>query len=107
MKRRVIIFDGENTHEIGASYFFQHPKIKDLNKEQAKLLYMATASFEYTLAKGHTDNPELVNVEYRDPEVLVKVRGGLSILEQMVRDMYGDLIGTAIIIKTKKLINEV
>lgn len=96
MNRTAIIFDGENDHEIGTEYFFQHPLIRDLNKEQVKELYISTATYENVLA-----------IEYCDSPSHEKVKTGLAIMEQMVIDMWGNVKGNSIIQVTNKFIHEV
>ncbi len=92
MRETVIISDGELDQEIGAPYFFQDERIRNLNKDQVTQLYKHTAVKEKVL---------LIS----DPasKTLHKVQRGLNILDQMVRDMHGDEIGLVIInsIKTQ------
>ena len=37
MREKVIIFDGKKSHEIVVHYFYQHPLIRDLKKEDVNL----------------------------------------------------------------------
>jgi hypothetical protein len=98
MREKVIIFDGENSYEIGATYFFQHEKIRDLDKHDVKRLYIATLIYVKVLT-------DVKNKELSGPIVKMVSNGnnlnragrGLAILRQMVLDMWGDDIGSAIV----------
>lgn len=93
MRETVIIFDGVKDLEIGAPYFFQHERIRDLNKEQVKELYTYTA-IKASVVKAVDED---TGVNPNDPDQVYKLERGLAILEQMVKDMYGDEIGLVII----------
>jgi hypothetical protein len=86
MRETVIISNGELDLEIGAPYFFQDERIRDLNKDQVNQMYKHTAVKEKALSIS-------------DPasKTLHKVQRGLNILDQMVKDMNGDEIGLVII----------
>ena len=79
MREQVLIFDGKDLHTIGAEYFFQHPVITDLKKEEVLHMYQHTMLYNYTTEQ--------------DDESKHKMSRGSDILEQMVRDMYGDKEG--------------
>jgi hypothetical protein len=104
MREKVIIFDGDNSHEIGAPYFFQHKKIRDLSKERVKEIYTSTLIYVKVLTdvKNKSIQGPIVKM-VSSGETLIKAERGLSILRQMVIDMWGDKIGTAIVepLKTK------
>lgn len=104
MREKVIIFDGESSHEIGAAYFFQHKKIIDLSKEQVKEVYTSTLIYVKVLTdvKNKAIKGPIVEM-VSSGETLIKAERGLNILRQMVIDMWGDRIGAAIVepLKTK------
>jgi hypothetical protein len=83
MREKVIIFDGEKDQLIGAPYFFQDERIRDLNKDQVLELYKQTRIKHYTV----------VLFSDRDPGYVYQISRGLNILKQMVLDMWGDDIG--------------
>jgi hypothetical protein len=92
MRQTVIINDGELDQEIGTPYFFQDERISNLNKDQVTELYRHTAVKEMALRSA-------------DPnDQLNKVRQGLDILGQMVKDMHGDAKGLVIIHGIKRQI---
>lgn len=88
MRENVIIFDGKDLHEIGASYFFQHPIISNMEKEEVNDVYKNTLYLHHTC----TDLDE--KSKYR-------MMRGAGILEQMILDMNGDKIGQSIINEVK------
>lgn len=108
MREKVIIFDGNNPVEIGAEYFFQHPSIRDIDKFKARSILQATLVFEDTI-KEIMSNPNLLEEVKEDVitvEYLSRVTRGRKILEHMVKDMWGDDVGSIIINKSKEVIDE-
>jgi hypothetical protein len=85
MRETVIIFDGVSVQEIGAPYFFQDRRIKDLNKDQVLKKYIHTLYYLKLLKDIRIKN-------------LGKLERGLAILKQMVLDMHGDVNGNVILI---------
>ncbi len=75
MREKVLIFDGKDLHEIGAEYFFQHPVIRDLKKDDVLHIYQHTMFLNYSAEQNEEDK--------------IKMEKGSNILEQMVLDMYG------------------
>jgi len=74
MREKVIIFDGEETHEIGAEYFYQHPIIEELTKTEVNNMYEASAI-------------RLKNISKDQMEGTYRAERGVKILEQMVLDL--------------------
>ena len=93
MRETVIISDGEKDLVIGVAYFFQDEEIIDLKKDEVTQLYKHTAIKEVALRISDPLNQ------------IDKVRRGLSILGQMVRDMHGDEIGLILITEIKTQVN--
>lgn len=90
MKDKATIFDGKDLHTIGVKYFFQHPIITDLTKEEVLYIYQQTMLFNYTTEQ--------------DEEAKAKIEKGSDILEHMVLDMYGDKEGQPNIDRVKFMI---
>ena len=89
MREKVIIFDGEKDQLIGAPYFFQDERIRDLSKDQVLELY------KQTRVKHHA----VSSFSDRDPDYFYQISRGLNILKTMVKDMFGDDIGELLIVQ--------
>jgi len=89
MKNQVIIFDGMSLITIGVKYFFQHDAIIDITKEGVKRLYGLTLFYVHSIE--HSE------------ESKSKMNHAISILEQMILDMYGEENGSELIDLTKEL----
>lgn len=82
-RERVIIFDGEKEQVIGAHYFYQDERIKDLIPNDVTSLFKST--YLYSLANTN-----------------IQIIRGLGILEKMILDFYGDVKGSKIINQLKE-----
>lgn len=91
MREKVIIFDGEKDQVIGAPYFFQDERIRDLNKEQVLEIYKGTR-VKLHVAKEYEEVFDEMKLTY-----IHQMQRGLDILKIMVKDMYGDDIGEVLI----------
>lgn len=101
--KKVIIFDGENDHEIGQEYFFQDELINSLTPNKTVEMYQSTAVFlevlldiEHLIEAGVIKN---VNDKAVSPAYVTMVKEGLSNLEGMLDDLFGE--ETAGLIKEK------
>jgi len=110
MNKSVIIFDGEEDHEISLKYFFQDPKIEKLKPDQVVEMYQSTAVFtsiiremDNLISSGIVKN---INESKTDAQYAKKVEDGLYILEGMIMDLFGKSAGLRIINGTNKEIDE-
>jgi hypothetical protein len=110
MKRTVIIFDGEEDHEIGLSYFYQNPLIESANPDQIVEYYISTTILAEVvrdivplIKEGtvKTINDKAIGLDY-----LKKVESGVSILETMLEDLFGKESAQYIIETTKSKTDE-
>lgn len=110
MKKKVVIFDGENDHTIGQEFFFQDPLIESLNPNKTVEMYQSTAVFlevlldiEDLIKAGVIKN---VNDKAVDADYVVQVKEGLENLSLMLNDLFGEETAALIIEKTKQDINQ-
>jgi len=89
MRETVIVNDGELNQEIGAPYFFQDNRIRDLNKDQITQMFRHTHDLKVKLRKSDPD------------DILHKVGRGLNILGCMLEYMYDGESGHIVIHKIK------
>jgi hypothetical protein len=110
MKKSVIIFDGEEDHEIGTEFFFQNPLIEGLKPTDVVSMYQSTAVFTSVIRdiQNLIESNAVISVNDRktDPGYVKKVEDGLYILEGMLMDLFGDDAGNKIIESTNKNIDE-
>ena len=93
MKEQVLIFDGKDLHDVGLNFFFQHPVIRDLNREEVLHMYQQQVTM---IALGNViDTVSFENkiLNLRDEDTAAKMKKGSDILKIMVLDMYGDKDG--------------
>jgi hypothetical protein len=110
MRNTAIIFDGEEDHEIGLSYFFQHPLIESAKPSEVVQLYQSTAVFA-SVVRDMRDLIEhgtvsAVNDKKIGPEYLKQIEDGLYILEGMLMDLFGNESAIKIINDTNSKIDE-
>lgn len=110
MRNTVIIFDGEEDHEIGLSYFYQNPLIESANPDQIVDYYISTTILAGVvrdivplIKEGtvRTINDKTIGLDY-----LEKVENGVSILETMLEDLFGKESAQYIIETTKSKTDE-
>lgn len=110
MNRTAIIFDGEEDHEIGLSYFYQNPLIESASPDQIVEYYISTLVLAgvvkdiVPLIKEGT--VRTINDKSIGPDYLKKIENGLSILETMLEDLFGKDSAQYIIETTKSKIDE-
>lgn len=100
MRERVMIFDGVKDQEIGAPYFFQDERIRDLDKNGVVNMYKNTRVRLHVFKELDGQAGDLT-------EHIHKTERGLNILRQMVKDMCGDDIGELIINKIETSLKKV
>ena len=71
----LLVFDGKGLRTIGIKFFFQHPVITDLMREEVRKLHGNTLFYRHELA----DNIEKKQLDK-----------GIELLDQMILDMYGE-----------------
>ena len=106
---KVIIFDGEQSHDIGIEYFFQHPVIERIGKSDIVHYYKATAIFRDTLKqviKAHKVNESTTESIKHYMNMLNQVTGGENMLRIMLKDLVGDEVGSTVILLVEQLIKE-
>ena len=91
--KHVVIFNGEEDHEIGKDFFFQDPQIEDLSPTEIVSLYHSTSVY-YDVIKDMSDLiisgvVKAVNDKKVDESYILKVEEGLLFLEGMVKDTFG------------------
>ena len=91
--KHVVIFNGEEDHEIGKDFFFQDPQIEDLSPTEIVSLYRSTSVY-YDVIKDMSDLiisgvVKAVNDKKVDESYILKVEEGLGFLEGMVNDTFG------------------
>jgi ABC-type iron transport system FetAB ATPase subunit len=110
MNRTLIIFDGEQDHEIGLAYFYQNPLIESATRDQIVDYYVSTAVFAQVI----NDSSDLIrnniinaiNDKAIGPDYIKKVERGVSILEKMLEDLFGKDSAQDIINLTRETIND-
>lgn len=110
MRKTAIVFDGEEDHEIGLSYFFQHPLIESAKPADVVKMYQSTAVFA-SIIRDMQDlidygTVSAVNDKKIGPDYLRQVEDGLYILEGMLMDLFGNDSAMSIINETNSKINE-
>lgn len=85
-REKVIVFNGRDVYEIGAPYFFQDRRIKNLNDSQIKEMYSATLAYVKVLKEVQKINSHIIEIA-KSPEYLAKAERGLYIMEQMLEDI--------------------
>ena len=103
MSQKVIIFNGNEPIETNTDSFFSHPYIDSIKEEEVIKMYSNTAVYNHVLTK--TDPTKLKDA-VKDLAYAGKVETGLSLLEQMVRDVHGDKLGSALILNVNHLIHK-
>jgi len=83
----LLVFDGKGLRTVGIKFFFQHPVITDLKKEEVRELHANTLFYRHELADG-------IQKTQLDKDI--------ELLDQMILDMYRE-IGPDII-KLNKLL---
>jgi hypothetical protein len=106
----VIIFNGEDDHEIGKDFFFQDAQIQDLSPTEIVGLYHSTSIY-YDVIKDIADliiSGAVTNVNDKKVDKLYirKVEDGLTFLEGMVNDMFGEEAADLIFKQAQKSIEE-
>jgi len=108
--KHVIIFNGEDDHEIKKDFFFQDPQIQDLSPTEIVGLFHSTSIY-YDVLKDMSDLiisgvVKNVNDKKVDESYIRKVEDGLSFLEGMINDMFGEEAAVMIFKQAQKSIEE-
>jgi len=106
----VVIFNGEDDHEISKSFFFQDPQIEDLSPTEIVSLYHSTSVY-YDVIKDMSDLiiagvVKAVNDKKIDKEYILKVEEGLGFLEVMVNDTFGEAAAAMIFKQAQTTIDD-
>jgi hypothetical protein len=103
---KVIIFNGEEDLHVELANFFQDPAIENLTPAQVVEHYQSTTVFHHTLLdlKDLIQSGVVKNVNDKkvDLDYVLRVNRGMLILEDMVKDLFGDEAGDQIIKQTKE-----
>lgn len=99
--KQVTLFNGEDLLHVDLKYFFQDPNIEKLKPEQVVELYQTSAIYISVMDRMSAESKGDSVV---DPDIQAQSKHGLTILEGMVKDLYGDESANLIFKLTDKLI---
>ena len=106
---KAIIFDGEDAHDIGIDYFFQHPVIERISKKDIVHYYKATAIYRDTLKlviKATRVNESTTESIKEQISMLNRVIKGQELLKTMMRDLIGEETCASVVVLVEELIKE-
>lgn len=72
----LLVFDGKGLRTVGIKFFFQHPVIMDLKKEEVRKLHANTLFYRHEIVDDNIKKMQLDK--------------GIELLDQMIIDMYGE-----------------
>lgn len=112
MINEALIFRGEGLYRVGLEYFFQDPLIESITKKDVLDAYTEQKIFFDTIidiSKGKVEefsNDMVIDLIKQERLLYPKVEKGLTLMIGMVKDMYGDRRGEALIKELNNLILE-